>query len=165
MSSEKPLLSVNSSKVIRTFVSDKVLIGCARGLAAAVPERAADDLLDFSVVYIDTRSDPHIVSAQNVAHRVETGFPSCKEFSRFHGAFAENGYLRWSYKFYGSEGMTEAAFALRATHRYGMALGADDAHRLRFSPLNALLFELAWAAVIYGVITLAGRIRPIRRKK
>ena len=80
-------------------------------------------------------------------------------------AFVETDYLRWSYKFYGSEVMSEAAFALRATHRYGMALGADDAHRLRFSLLNALLFELAWAAVIYGVITLAGRIRPIRRKK
>ena len=80
-------------------------------------------------------------------------------------AFVETDHLRWSYKFYGSEVMSEAAFALRATHRYGMALGADDVHRLQFSPLNALLFELAWAAVIYGVMTLAGRFRPIRRKK
>ena len=80
-------------------------------------------------------------------------------------AFVETDYLRWSYKFYVSEVMSEAAFALRATHRYGMALGADDVHRLQFSPLNALLFELAWAAVIYGVMTLAGRFRPIRRKK
>lgn len=79
-------------------------------------------------------------------------------------AFADTCYLKWSYKAYGGEIMTEYAFGLRATHHYGMLLGASDTHSLHFSLLMAILFELAWAAVIYGVIALAGRLKPSRRK-
>ena len=80
-------------------------------------------------------------------------------------AFKHTQYLRWAYRFFGGETLSEHAFALRALHTYSMVLGAGDTHVLRFSLLNAVLFLGVWAGVLYAGLVLAERIVDARRRR
>ena len=63
MAATKPHLFVEGGVIGRVLVSDKVFTRHALSRTLLVPERTAYDLLDFSVVYINTRSDLHLESS------------------------------------------------------------------------------------------------------
>jgi len=67
-------------------------------------------------------------------------------------------HLLLSYKVYGGEITSESGFGLRAIHTYSMMQGGSDAHCLRFSPLEFMLWLLIGMLAIWFILWLCGRL-------